>query len=123
VSARTFSFRYGAFRGLLSAMGMGPRRSRIVLSGDALVVRMGWAFRATVPRAAITDVRATRGIVGGIGVHGWRGRWLVNGAARGLVTLAIDPPCRGRMVVPVQVSELTMSLEDPDAFMEALGPR
>ena len=123
MSARTFSFRYGAFRGLLSAMGMGPRHSSIVLSGDALVVRMGWAFRATVARSAITGVRAASGLVGGIGVHGWRGRWLVNGAASGLVRLTIDPPGRAYMVVPVPLCQLTVSLEDPDAFIEALGPR
>jgi len=123
VSSRTFSFRYGVFRWLLSVMGMGPRFSRIELTDDSLVVRMGWAFRATVARSAITGVRAARGLVGGIGVHGWRGRWLVNGAASGLVTLTIDPPGRAYMMFPVQLSQLTMSLDDPDAFIEALGPR
>jgi hypothetical protein len=123
VSARTFSFRFGFFRWLLSVLGMGPRFSRIELTDDTLVVRMGWAFRATLSRSAITGVRASSGPVGGIGVHGWRGRWLVNGAASGLVTLTIDPPGRAYMVFPVQVRQLTMSLEDPDAFIEALGPR
>jgi hypothetical protein len=123
MSPRTFAFRYGVFRWLLSVMGMGPRFSRIELTDDSLVVRMGWAFRATVARSAITGVQGASGLVGGIGVHGWRGRWLVNGAASGLVTLTIDPPGRAYMMVPVQLRQLTMSLEDPDAFIDALGPR
>ena len=61
------------------------------LDRDRLRVRMGWAFGATVARAQIRAARHSEGLVGGIGVHGWRGHWLVNGAASGLVTLEIDP--------------------------------
>ena len=62
------------------------------------------------------------GLVGGIGVHGWRGRWLVNGAATGLVAITVDPAVRAWAVgVPVKLRELTLSLEDPDALVGALG--
>jgi hypothetical protein len=61
-------------------------------------------------------------MVGGIGVHGWRGAWLVNGAASGLVSITVDPPVRAWAVgVPVRLRQLTVSLEDPDAFRAALG--
>ena len=118
---RAFAFRYGVFRLLLSALGLGPAFSRVELADDTVTVRMGWAFRATIPRARITGCEARTGLVGGIGVHGWRGRWLVNGAATGLVTITVEPPVQAWVVVPVHLSQLTVSLEDPDAFRSALG--
>jgi|ERR1700688_203738 len=119
---RTFRFRFGAFRLLLSVLGMGPAFSSVDVDDDNLRVRMGWAFRTTIPLRQITDARPSQGLVGGIGVHGWNGRWLVNGAATGLVTLTIDPRVRaGVMFIPVRLRELTLSLEDPDAFQAALG--
>jgi hypothetical protein len=120
-STQTFKFRYGAFGGLLSVLGLGPAFSRVELDGDTLRVAMGWAFRATVPVSRIIEARPRSGLVGGIGVHGWRGRWLVNGAAAGLVTLTIDPEVRARVVVPVRLRVLSLSLEDPDGVLAALG--
>jgi hypothetical protein len=122
-AARIFAFRYGAFRLLLTILGMGPGLSRVELSGDTLRVRMGWAFQATVPRDSITSAEAVTGLVGGIGVHGWGGRWLVNGAASGLVKMTIEPAGRARMVIPVKLTQLTVSLEDPDGFIAAVGKR
>jgi hypothetical protein len=119
---RTFGFRYGALRLLLSVLGMGPAFSSVEVDDDSLRVRMGWAFRTTIAVRHITDVRARQGLVGGIGVHGWGGRWLVNGAATGLVTLTIDPPGHASVIfIAVRLRELTVSLEDPDAFLAALG--
>ena len=62
------------------------------------------------------------GFVGGIGVHGWRGRWLVNGAANGLVAVEIDPPACARVLgVPVRLRYVRVSVQDPDALVAALG--
>jgi hypothetical protein len=120
-SVRTFPFRYGLFRPVLSAFGAGPAFSSITLDGDCLRVRMGWSFHAEVPRRSIAGATPHRGLVGGIGVHGWRGRWLVNGAASGLVTIAIDPPARARVLgVPVRLRELCVSVESPEALIAAL---
>jgi len=119
---QTFAFRYGVFRPLLSVLGMGPAFSSVALDGDTLRVRMGWAFRATIPVHQVTGVTARQGLVGGIGVHGWRSRWLVNGAATGLVTIAVDPRVRAWAVgIPVKLGELTVSLENPEAFRAALN--
>ena len=83
---------------------------------------MGWAFRAAVPVGQITGVRPRARLVGGIGVHGWRGRWLVNGAATGLLSITIDPAVRAWATgIPVHLRELTLSLEDPEAL--SLRPR
>jgi len=118
---RVFAFRYGVFRLLLTVLGMGPGLSRVALGADTLHVRMGWAFQAKVPRDRITSAEAVSGLVGGIGVHGWGGRWLVNGAASGLVKITFEPAGRARMVIPVKLTQLTVSLEDPDGFIAAVG--
>jgi hypothetical protein len=121
-TARSFPFSYGVFRPLLSGLGMGPKFSAVELDGDTLRVRMGWSFRAEIPVAQITDVQRREGLVGGIGVHGWRGSWLVNGATTGLVAITVDPAVRAWAVgVPVKLHQLTLSLEDPDALSGALG--
>jgi len=119
---RTFRFSYGVFRPLLSILGMGPAFTRIELTGDRLLVRFGWGFRADVPLSSISAAAPHGRAVGGIGVHGWRGRWLVNGSVDGLVTIDIDPPARGFvLLVPVRLGQLTLSLEDRDSFLAALG--
>jgi len=119
---QSFRFSYGVFRLLLSILGMGPAFSRVELDNGTLRVRMGWAFRASVPAQHVTAAQPRSGLVGGIGVHGWRGRWLVNGATTGLVAITVDPPGRAFMMgIPVKLRELTLSLEDPDALIAALG--
>jgi hypothetical protein len=121
-ATRSFGFSYGVFRPLLSALGMGPKFSHVDLDGDTLRVRMGWSFRAEIPVAQITAVEHRQGLVGGIGVHGWRGSWLVNGATTGLVAITVDPPVRAWAVgMPVKLHQLTLSLEEPDALSGALG--
>ena len=120
-AARTFPFRYGLFRPLLSLVGAGPAFSAIQVDGDHLRVRMGFSFRAEIPLASITGVRPFSGLVGGIGVHGWRGRWLVNGAASGIVTIDIEPPARAKVLgVPVRLRTLQVSVESPEELVAAL---
>ena len=120
-STPTFPFRYGVFRPLLSVVGMGPAFSRVDVDGDTLRVRMGWWFRADVPVASIKDPRPHKGMVGGIGVHGGRGWWLVNGAARGIVTMDIEPPARARVMgVSVKLRKLEVSVKSPDELIAAL---
>ena len=50
------------------------------------------------------------------------GRWLVNGSADGLVAIRIDPPVRSLAIgFPVELRELYVSAEEPDALVEALS--
>jgi hypothetical protein len=121
---QTFPLRYGVFRPVLWAFGAGPGVSSVVLEGDRVRVRMGWAFQAEIPVASITGVGPHRGLVGGIGVHGWRGRWLVNGGVKGIVTIDIDPPGRARVLgVPVKLRTLWVGVESPEDLIGALVDR
>jgi hypothetical protein len=121
-STQEFPIRYGVFRPLLSVLGAGPGVSGISLDGERLRVRMGWSFRTEIPVASITGAERYRGLVGGIGVHGWRGRWLVNGSAKGVVSVRIDPPAPARVLgVPVKLRTLQVSVEEPEEFIAALS--
>ena len=107
--------------GLLT-LGAIPGRSRYVeLDDDELVVRLGWAFRLTVPRASVVAALPDRGRIGGIGAHGWAGTWLVNTTSKGLVRLELDPPGRATVAgVPVTVRVLRVSLAEPAAFLASV---
>src|SRR3954447_26159396 len=80
------------FRGLLIL----PSSSYLELDGETVHVRLGWAFSARIPRRLIAGagpgkppaIRITAG------AHGWGGRWLVNGAPDGIVTLDLSEPVR-----------------------------
>ena len=122
VSVRTFPIRYGLLRPLLSVVGAGPAFSRVDIDGDILRVRMGWTFRADIPLSSVKGAKPFSGLAGGIGVHGWRGTWLVNGGIRGIVEIAVDPPARARVLgFPAKVRVLQVSVESPEELIAALG--
>ena len=118
-----FGFSYGGpSRVLLTALGCGHRFSSIEVDDTTLRVRLGWAFRATIPRPAITGAAPDTRRPISRGAHGWRGRWLVNGAGRDLVTITVDPPARGWCTgVPIRIRELTLSVDAPAELIEALA--
>jgi hypothetical protein len=83
-------------------------------------------FHLDIPRSSVRSAaRSARSVRGTIGVHGGRGRWLVNGSYDGLVELAIEPPCYtsrqpSTLFLRSKVSSLTISLVDPDGFIAAV---
>jgi len=100
--------------------GLGPQRSDVRVEGDALHVSMGWGFAADIPLASITEAKPSTDRVLSWGVHGWRGRWLVNGSSKGMVELTIDPVGQAKVMgVPVKLRTLWVSVTDPDALIEA----
>jgi hypothetical protein len=118
-----YDFRFDTLgAAVMTPLGAGRRRSQIVITDTEVLVRMGWWFTAAVPRSSIRGVVQRSGSVISRGVHGWSGRWLVNGAGDGLVVVTIDPPASAFVTgVPVRLRELTVSAEDPDQLVAALS--
>jgi hypothetical protein len=55
-------------------------------------------------------------------VHGFNGRWLVNGSGRGIVGIRLDPVQRAYVIgAPVRLRELLVSVTDADAVAAALA--
>jgi hypothetical protein len=108
---------------LMFLVSAGPSTAQIAIQDDALRVRMGWFwFRVTIPLRSIVQVRRSGNAWFAVGVHTTgMGGWIVNGSPFGMVHLAIEPSASGRFAgLPIRVSNLWLSLEDPDGFIEAL---
>jgi hypothetical protein len=105
--------------------GGGPGRGGVEVDSTMLRVRMA-DFHLDIPRSTVRSAaRSARSVRGTIGVHGGRGRWLVNGSYNGLVELAIEPPCYtprqpSTLFLRSKVSSLTISMVDPDGFIAAV---
>jgi hypothetical protein len=101
--------------------------SGVEVAAEEIRVRAG-SFKLDIPRSSLRSVkRSHKRIWGTAGVHGSRGRWLVNGSADGLVELAIDPPGYISPSIDTlfglassRVEQLTVSLDDPDGFIAAV---
>lgn len=118
-----FDIAYGATAPLLTAIGLRKSAAYVELDDSALAVRMGWSFSARVPLDAIDGVKALDRKYLSIGVHGWNGNWLVNGQQDQLVRIHIDPAAKISARVgpaPVKLTQLTVSLDEPDAFVTAV---
>ena len=83
-------------------------------------------FKVDVPRASVRSAaRSSHQTRGTIGVHAKGGSWLANGSADGLVEIEIDPPCHTERSLStlfrrMKVTELIVSLVDPDGFIAAV---
>lgn len=112
------------YRVLSTAVGLPPSSSYVLVEGDEIQVRMGWAFRASFPRAAVTSVAMLDTKPISRGVHGFAGSWLVNGSGRGILSLQIQPSQRGYVMgFPIRLSRLLVSLDEPGALAAELGHR
>ena len=117
-----FPIRFSGPGRAMVVLGLTRRASAVDLTDDAINVRMAWAFRASAPRTVVASAARSRRFVLDRGVHGWFGRWLVNGSGKGLVRLDFDPPMPGHLgPLPIRVRVLWVSLEDPDGFLAALA--
>ena len=85
-------------------------------------VRMSWGFRAEFPKAAIRAVSTYESKPISRGVHGFAGRWLVNGSGDGIVTIDLEPHQRGFVMgFPVRLRQLMVSVEQPEQLKEVLS--
>jgi len=113
-----------AYRLLSTALFLLPSESYLEVTGDEVHVRMGWGFRTHFARSALSRIEPLSRFVLSRGVHGFGGRWLVNGSGDGLLRLLFLPAQRGYVVgVPVRLKELTVSFEHPRAVLLALEAR
>ena len=105
--------RYSKMWSWLLTLCLLPRRfSYIEVDGDTIRVRMGFAFRARFTRGDISAVTTNRPVVS-VGVHGWRGRWLVNGANRPIGRITLSLPVKARVLgVRISLRELLVSVDD-----------
>jgi hypothetical protein len=105
-------------------LGLGPKHSELQVETGHLHVRMGWAFSADIPLASIKSAEPVNTRAYATGVHYGSGRWLVNGSTKGLVKLTIDPSATAKAWKrSVTVSELWISVTDPDAFAAACAAK
>lgn len=124
VSNRRFPIRFDPwYRVLSAALFLSPSRSYVELVGEHVDVQMGWAFRARFPRSAVALAVETRMSVLSRGVHGFAGRWLVNGSSAGILTIDLSPPQRAYVMgFPVRLRQLLVSMEAPAALATMLRP-
>jgi hypothetical protein len=112
------------YRVVSAALLLAPSDSFVEVGGGEVRVRMAYGFRATFPRSAVVSVTPYRRKPLSRGVHGFAGRWLVNGSGSGIVSIALEPGQRGYVLgFPVKLRQLLVSLEDPSGLLEALEGR
>jgi len=106
----------------LRLIGQGSAGSGVWVDTDEVRIAMGRVFRARFARKSVRSIGRDTAFVDGWGVHGWRGRWLVNGSSSGMVRLDLEPEVRARVLgVPVRLSALRVSLTTPDELIRVLS--
>jgi hypothetical protein len=112
----------GWYRVLWSALGLPPSRSYVSVDPEQVEVRMGWAFRSRFPRSAVESGSELDISPLSRGVHGFGGRWPVNGSGHGIVRLELSPRQRAYVVgIPVRLKSLLVSVAEPSALASAVA--
>lgn len=111
-----------AYRLLSSAVLIPPSDSYIEIDGTEVYVRMAWAFRTRFPRSAVASAAPLDRKPLSRGVHGFRGRWLVNGSGDCILVINLEPAQRAYVMgFPVSLKQLMVSVDNPFALALALG--
>ena len=118
-----FRIRFTGLNRALAVLGMTRSTSYVDVGTETVEVRMGLWFRARFDRVQVVSAEdAPHPLILGWGVHGWRGRWLVNGSSSGIVRVVLEPSARARVIgVPVRLRELLVSVEDPAGLRATLA--
>lgn len=116
-----FPIRFTGSNRAMALLGMSPARSWVEVGDDVLRARMGWAFKLDAPLVNVREAARDARRAWSWGVHGWRGRWLVNASSSGLVRIDLNPAVRARVgPVAITVRELRVSVEDPEGLVSQL---
>jgi hypothetical protein len=109
------------YRVLSSMLFLPPSASYVEVADGQVHARMGWGFRASFPLAAVVATSALDSQPLSRGVHGWAGRWLVNGAGDGIVVIDLEPTQRAWVMgFPVRLRQLMVSVENPPELRRIL---
>lgn len=109
------------YRALSTVLLLPASASYVEVADDQVEVHMGWGFRTRFPLTAVAKTALFEGRTMSRGVHGWAGRWLVNGSGAGIVVIHLQPTQRARVLgFPVRLRELMVSVDAPDGLREAL---
>lgn len=122
-SAR-FPIRFDSwYRVLSSALLLRPSAAYVELKDDEVFVRMGWAFSARFPQSSVAAASQLDSVPLSRGVHGFAGRWLVNGSGDRILVLDLQPAQRARVLgLPVRLRQLLVSVDDPALLTRRLRP-
>ena len=117
-----FPIRFDTVYKLVSyAVLIPPSDSYLEISGDQVYVRMAWAFRAHFRRSSVASTAPLKERPLSRGVHGFSGRWLVNGSGDGILVINFKSAQRGYVMgFPVGLKQLMVSVDDPVALATAL---
>ena len=104
-----------------SALFLAPASSFIDVGHDEVDVRMAWGFRSRFPRRSVKATHVEHSNPISRGVHGFGGRWLVNGAGDRLLAIDLGEDARAYVLgFPVKLRQLTVSVDDPHGLAAAL---
>jgi hypothetical protein len=122
VANHRFPIRFDTWYAVLSrSLFIPPEVSFVDVTDGEVSASMGWAFSARFPRSAVAAAEPIDRATPNRGVHGWNGKWLVNGASSGLVALDLVPSQRARVIgFPVRLRRLIVSVDDADRFVSTL---
>ena len=117
-----FPIKFDTWYGFLStALFLPPSSSYVEVTDEEVRVQMGWAFRSRFPRTVVALTTETHESPLSRGVHGFAGRWLVNGSGRGILNINLTPAQRGYVIgFPVRIQQLMVSVAEPSALASAL---
>lgn len=116
------AIRFDPLYGALSSLLLLPPQSAYIEIGlGEIVARMGWAFYARFAGSSVKAAAPASRRPLSRGVHGWGGRWLVNGSGAGLLAIDLAPPQRAFVLgVPVRLRQLVVSVDEPARVAQLL---
>jgi hypothetical protein len=120
---KRFPIAYSPKKGFLLTILLLPQRwSYVNVGADMVYASMGWAFQTKFARLDVEKTERLPDVKVTAGAHGWRGRWLVNGASGPIVAIKLRDPVRAFLLgMPITLRELRVSIEDPEGLMAALS--
>lgn len=123
--SQRFPIRFDDWYRVMSKIFLLPPSSAFVeVKDDQVCVQMGWAFRCAFPKTAVASIAERKIRTLSRGVHGFAGRWLVNGSSQGILVVDLSPIQRGYVMgFPVRLRQLLVSVEEPSALAAALRNR